>query len=87
MTRGVHPKKEVRKVLKELRAAGWTIEIASGAHSHRWGTATCPHDHPDGTGRTRRCVHGIRSTPRSQDDHAKRLRDALRTCRTKTSTI
>ena len=47
MARGVHPKKEIRQALKELTAAGWTIEIAVGGHSHRWGTATCPHQHPD----------------------------------------
>ena len=50
MARGVHPKKEVRKAIKEPRAAGWTIEVAVGGHAHRWGTATCPHQHPDGSG-------------------------------------
>jgi len=33
----VHTKKEVRKALKELTAAGWTIEVAAGGHAHRWG--------------------------------------------------
>ena len=80
MARGVHPKKEIRKALKELTAAGWTIEIAVGGHSHRWGTATCPHQHPDSSGRTFRCVQGIRSTPRNEGDHAKELRRALRRC-------
>lgn len=55
MARGVHPKKEVRKAIKELRAAGWRIEVATGGHAHRWGTATCPHQHPDGSGRLFRC--------------------------------
>ena len=71
MARGVHPKKEIRKALKELAAAGWTIEIAVGGHSHRWGTATCPHQHPDGSGGLSRCVQGIRSTPRNEGDHAR----------------
>ena len=80
MVRGVHPKKEVRKALEELRAAGWTIEVAVGGHAHRWGTATCPHEHPDGPGRASSCVQGIRSTPRDEGDHANRLRQALRKC-------
>lgn len=80
MARGVHPKKEVRKALKKLRAAGWTIEVALGGHSHRWGTAVCPHQHPDGSGGVTRCVHFIRSTPRDDSNHAKQLRDALRVC-------
>ena len=77
MARGIHPKKEVRRALKELRAAGWTIKIAAGRNAHGWGTATCPHQHPDGQGR---CVRGIRSTPRNEGDHANRLRRALRKC-------
>ena len=80
MARGVHPKKEVRKALKELKAAGWTIEVAAGRNPHRWGTATCPHRHPDGPDTVSSCVHGIRSTPRNESDHAKRLRWALRKC-------
>ncbi len=80
MARGVHPKKEVRKAIKELRAAGWTIEVASGGRAHRWGTATCPHQHPDGSGGVARCVKGIRSTPRNEGNHARELRRALRWC-------
>ena len=80
MARGIHPKKEVRKALKELRAAGWTIEAAVGGHAHRWGTATCPHQHPDGSGGVIRCVQGIRSTPRNEGNHARELRRALRWC-------
>ncbi len=83
MARGVHPKKEVRKALKELRAAGWTIEVAVGGHSHRWGTATCPRQHPDASGGATRCVHFIRSTPRDESNHAKQLRHALSACRRK----
>lgn len=74
MARGTHPKKEVRKALKELRAAGWTIEVAVGGHAHGWGTATCPHLHPGGPGGVYSCVLGIRSTPRNEGDHANRLR-------------
>lgn len=80
MARGTHPKKEVRKALKELRAAGWTIEVAVGGHAHGWGTATCPHLHPGGPGGVYICVLGIRSTPRNEGDHANRLRQALRNC-------
>ena len=80
MARGVHPKKEIRKALQELTAAGWTIEIAVGGHSHRWGTATCPHQHPDGSGRAFRCSLFIYGTPRSEGNQAKELRQALRRC-------
>ena len=83
MARGVHPKKEIRKAIKELKAAGWTIEVAVGGRSHRWGTATCPHQHPEDPDGLSRCVQFIRGTPRSQDDHAKQLRYALRVCRKK----
>lgn len=80
MARGTHPKKEVRKALKELRAAGWTIALAVGGNAHRWGTATCPHQHPDESGRTSSCVHAVHSTPRNEADHANRLRWTLRKC-------
>ena len=80
MARSVHPKKEVRKALKELKAAGWTIEIAVGGNAHRWGTATCPYRHPDGPDGMSGCVLAIRSTPRNEGDHANRLRRALRKC-------
>ncbi len=80
MAGGVHPKKEVRKALKELRAAGWTIEVALGGHSHRWGTATCPHQHPDGSGEATCCTRVIYGTPHNQYDEADRLRRALRKC-------
>ena len=80
MVRGVHPKKEVRKAITQLRAAGWRIEVATGGHAHRWGTATCPHQHPDGSGRLSRCVKPIHSTPRNEGNHAGELRRALRWC-------
>ena len=86
MARGVHPKKEVRKALKELRAAGWTIDVTAG-RGHRRGIATCPHQHPDDAGRLSQCVVGIDCTPRNQGDHANRIRRALRKCRDKTNTI
>lgn len=80
MARDTHPKKEVRKALKELRAAGWTIEVAVGGHSHRWGTVTCPYQHPDGSGDATRCVRVVYGTPRNQSDQANRLRRTLRQC-------
>ena len=80
MAGGTHPKKEVRRAIKELRAAGWTIEVAVGGHAHRWGTATCPHQHPDGSDTVSRCVRFIYGTPHNQYDEADRLRRALRRC-------
>lgn len=80
MARGTHPKKEVRRAIKELRAAGWTIEVAVGGHTHRWGTATCPHQHPSSPGRPSSCVRFIYGTPHNQYNEANRLRRALRKC-------
>lgn len=80
MASGTHPRKEVRKALKELRAAGWTIKTAVGGHAHRWGTVTCPHQHPDGSGEATCCVRVIYGTPHNQYDEANRLRRALRKC-------
>ncbi len=80
MARGVHPKKEVRKALKQLRAAGWTIEVAAGGSAHGWGTAMCPYQHRGDAAGMSRCVQRILSTPRSEGDHANRLRRALRKC-------
>lgn len=80
MARGIHPKKEVRRAIKELRAAGWTIKTAVGGHAHRWGTATCPHQHLDGSDGRSHCVQAIRSTPRNEGNEANRLRRALRQC-------
>ncbi len=80
MARDTHPKKEVRRAIKELRAAGWAIDVAGGGHTHRWGTAICPHQHPDGSGEATRCVRVIYGTPRNQYDEADRLRRALRKC-------
>lgn len=80
MARGIHPKKEVRKAIKELRAAGWKIRLAAGGHSHQWGTATCPYQHSDSSGRLSRCVKSIHSTPRNGGNHAAELRRALRWC-------
>ena len=80
MARDTHPKKEVRKTIRELKAAGWAIEVAVGGHAHRWGTATCPHQHPDGSGKVTCCVRVIYGTPHNQYDEADRLRRALRKC-------
>lgn len=80
MASGTHPRKEVRKARKELRAAGWTIKTAVGGHAHRWGTATCPYRHTDGSGNATCCVKIIYGTPHNQYDEANRLRRALRNC-------
>lgn len=46
MARGIHPSKEVRKAIRQLRKAGRTIVLAKGRSSHRWGTALCPSRNP-----------------------------------------
>lgn len=80
MARGVHPKKEVRRAVGTLQAAGWTIEVSVRGRGHRWATAMCPNQHPSNSGPPSRCVRVIHGTPRNEGDHAKQLLAALRKC-------
>ena len=66
MAKGTHPSKEVRKAIRQLRNAGWTIELAKGRSSHRWGTAICPSRNPA-------CSVAVWSSPRVPEDQASRL--------------
>lgn len=68
----MHPKKEVRKALKQARAAGWSIVKAKGRSSHAWGVAVCP----GGACRVR-----LSSTPRVPEDLARRIRCNVAYCR------
>lgn len=68
MARTRHSKKDIEKALKAVEAAGWTVTpTASG---HRWGVAACG----------RGCTISIWSTPRSPQNHAKRLTRAVANC-------
>lgn len=73
MARGIHPKKEVRKAIKQLVKLGWTIELSEGRSAHRWGTAYCP-------ARNRHCTIGIAGSPRVPEDQASRLLKSASKC-------
>ena len=66
VSKGIHPNKEVRKAIRQLEQAGWTIEVATGRSAHRWGAAFCPARNPA-------CTTGIAGSPRVPEDQASRL--------------
>lgn len=66
MAQGVHPKKEIRRAIDVLKAAGWTVVLSKGRSSHAWGRAHCPFGH-------RECSVSIWSTPAVPEDHAATL--------------
>lgn len=68
MARNRHPKKDVEAALRDMEAAGWTVTPTKAGH--RWGKARCSID----------CEESIWSTPRSPQNHAKRLRRAIANC-------
>ena len=67
-----HPKKEVRKALKQARASGWSVIKAKGRASHTWGTLVCP------VGTCRMRLYG---TPRVPEDLARVIRSIVAKCR------
>ena len=67
MSADKHPKKEIRKALREADAEGWEIERKRG---HAWAVARC------GGG----CKISIFSTPANAENHANQIRRALRRC-------
>lgn len=73
MAKGIHPKKEVRKAIKQLLKLGWTIELSEGRSAHRWGTAYCP-------ARSSDCTIGIAGSPRVPEDQASRLLKSANRC-------
>ena len=73
MAKGIHPNKEIRKAIRQLEQAGWTVELARGRSAHRWGTAFCP-------ARTPSCSVVIWGSPRVPEDLASRLRRSRVEC-------
>jgi hypothetical protein len=62
MTRGVHPKKEIRDALSSARAAGIEITPKPGSHGHSWGHLRCL---------TCGDFKSVWSTPKNPASHAK----------------
>ena len=73
MVRRIHPKKEIRRAIKMLEAAGWTVIPSKGRTSHGWGRAHCPHSH-------RECSASIWGTPVDPQEHAASLLARIARC-------
>ena len=73
VVKGVHPKKESRRAIKMLEAAGWTVTRSKGRTSHGWGRAHCPHGH-------RKCSASIWGTPVDPQEHAASLLARIARC-------
>lgn len=67
-----HPKKEIRKAIKEATDEGWTIERRTG-RGHTWGILHCPADDPG-------CKISVWGTPRNEGNHAKQIRKSVTRC-------
>ncbi len=70
----MHPNKHIRKELKEAVAAGWTFEKSS-PKAHVYGIIRCGFGGRDG------CRMSIYGTPRSPENHARRIRQMVRSCK------
>ncbi|MDA1049533.1 MAG: hypothetical protein O3C40_03515 [Planctomycetota bacterium] len=68
-----HPNKHIREAIEYAEQHGWTFVKAS-ARAHIYGTLYCPLRTRDGH---RQPVY---STPRSPENHARRIREAVNNC-------
>lgn len=68
-----HPNKHIREAIKYAEANGWTFAKAA-SRAHIFGVLWCPR--ADRTG----CRFRVYSTPRSPQDHARRIRRAVDSC-------
>ncbi len=68
-----HPHKHIREAIKYAEANGWAFTKAS-SRAHIFGVLWCRQG--DRTG----CRFRVFSTPRSSEDHARRIRRAVDTC-------
>jgi hypothetical protein len=65
--------KHIREAIGYAQERGWTFTKASG-RAHIFGTLWCPRGGRDG------CRFRVYSTPRSPEDHARRIRRAVDGC-------
>lgn len=75
MARSRHPKKEIEEALQYAESLGWRVETASGGRAHVWGRMKCTPG-----GESGECKVSIYSTPKSAEDHAKRLKRLVDRC-------
>lgn len=75
--RSRHPKKDVEKVLCELEALGWTVDVRGGGHA--WGLLRCPANAKDCRD-NKYCQMTINSTPQNPASHAAKLKQKALAC-------
>jgi hypothetical protein len=68
-----HPNKHIREAIEYAEENGWTFTKAS-SRAHIFGTLWCRQRDRSG------CRFRVYSTPRSPEDHAKRIRRAVDAC-------
>ena len=72
MGRSRHPKKPIEEAIQYAEEHGWTCEESKKGHI--WGTLLCPHHDRSG------CRFFVYGTPKSPDNHAKRIRNRVDGC-------
>ena len=76
MGRSRHPSKEIEEALEHAEDHGWRVEQGG---SHAWGKIKCPfNDGACGSGDW--CMTSVWSTPRSPENHARKLRRLVDRC-------
>ena len=68
-----HPNKHIEAAIRYAEERGWTFQKA-GPRSHLYGTLWCPHRERDGH------RHPVFSTPRSPQDHGRRIMRFVDAC-------
>jgi hypothetical protein len=66
-----HPNKHIEESVQYAESRGWRVEISNG---HDWGRLFCPEPSRDGH------IVGVYSTPRSPENHARRIRRDIDKC-------
>ncbi|MBL4885222.1 MAG: hypothetical protein JKY95_11890 [Planctomycetaceae bacterium] len=67
----IHPNKEISAAIEYALENGYRFEKSNG---HAFGRLLCPHNHRDG------CSMQVWSTPRSPENHARRIVQFIDNC-------
>jgi hypothetical protein len=68
-----HPNKHIREAIKYALKKGWRL-LKAGSHAHIWGQLFCPYARRGGY------IIRVFSTPRSAENHARRIREEVDHC-------
>ena len=71
MSRPRHPKPAIEKAVQYAEELGWHVEMSKG---HAWGRLYCPFSSRGG------CIISVWSSPRSPENHARHIRNAVDAC-------